>query len=111
MPSKSSPAVTFAAPSCTTCASCEARRPRSRRSARSRRADVRLAVSPKWRTPSRLAAVNYRDRSDYDPYERDSHGRADSYQRYERPPRDYGGGGGYSGYRREPEPDQDEGDS
>jgi signal peptidase I len=55
--------------------------------------------------------VNYRDRSDYDPYERDSYGRADSYQRYERPPRDYGEGGGYGGYRREPEPDQDEGAS
>jgi signal peptidase I len=52
----------------------------------------------------------YRDRSDHDSYERDSRGRAESYQRYERPPRDYDeGGGGYGGYRREPEPDRGEG--
>ncbi len=55
--------------------------------------------------------MNYRDRSDDDPYERDSYGRADPYRRYERPPRDYGGGGSYGGYRREPEPDPDEGAS
>jgi signal peptidase I len=53
----------------------------------------------------------YRDRSDYDPYERDSHGRADQYTQYERPPRDYGEGAGYGEYRREPEPDQDAGAS
>jgi signal peptidase I len=51
----------------------------------------------------------YRDRSDYDPYERDTYGRASEYAQYERPPRDYRGeGGGYGAYRREPYQDPDE---
>jgi signal peptidase I len=56
--------------------------------------------------------VTYRDRNDYDPYDRDSYGRVDPYTQYDRPSRTYGvEGGSYGVPRREPRPDPDEGAS
>jgi signal peptidase I len=55
----------------------------------------------------------YRDRNDYDPYERDPYGRVDPYAQDDRPQRDYYGaeGGDYRAPRREIDPDDDDGES
>ncbi|MDT5035548.1 MAG: signal peptidase [Micromonosporaceae bacterium] len=55
--------------------------------------------------------MTYRDRTSRNPYDRDSYGRVGQPTKYERPPSDYRGDGGYGGYRRESEPDIDDGAS